>query len=460
MNYTTDALNDQIKSLPGAEKLDVTFNQFSGYLAIDGAQPGSKKMHYWLTESMSDPSRDPLTFWTNGGPGCSGLIGAMTEMGPFRPNKDLTLSLNPYAWNQKANMVYIEQPCGVGFSYSDEEADYKADDASAAADNYALIQAFLTRFPQYSQSSLYITAESYGGHYMPTLAKEIVDQNTAGKNPKLNFKGFAVGNPFTMVYSGLPASLETYWGHQVVPKPMWDNYTATCIDPKVPRLEKCEDLLLEMMGKTRDMNPYALDYPVCTEKSAAKYGSHQSWLMMRNAMKASGVSERVLKALKMSDSDVYVPCADDYASNYLNQANVKEALHVKSDISWIDCSHTLKYSQTDSFNSMVPYYQYLINGNYGLDILVYSGDDDSVCGTVGTQKWIWSLGYDWYRPYWVPYKIDGQLGGYLTKFNNNTRLAFATVHGAGHEVPTYKGQAALFLFNAYLSGALTNPQSQ
>ncbi len=57
-------------------------------------------------------------------------------------------------------------------------------------------------------------------------------------------------------------------GHQVVPKPMWDNYTATCIDPKVPRLEKCEDLLLEMMGKTRDMNPYALDYPVCTESES------------------------------------------------------------------------------------------------------------------------------------------------------------------------------------------------
>ena len=47
----------------------------------------------------------------------------------------------------------------------------------------------------------------------------------------------------------------------------------------------------------------------------------------------------------------------------------------------------------DSATSMVPVYQYLIDGGFGLDILVYSGDDDSVCGTVGTQSWIWDMGY-------------------------------------------------------------------
>jgi len=136
---------------------------------------------------------------------------------------------------------------------------------------------------------------------------------------------------------------------------------------------------------------------------------------------------------------------------------VNTALHVKSDISWIDCAsvQTLSYDQTDGAKSMVPYYQYRIDGNYGLNILVYSGDDDSVCGTIGTQSWIWSMGYESLKPDWVPYKVDGQLGGYLTKFKS-TGLALATVHGAGHEVPTYKPEAALWLFNAYISGVLTS----
>jgi carboxypeptidase C (cathepsin A) len=61
---------------------------------------GSKMMHYYFVESMNDPVNDPISFWTNGGPGCSGLLGFFSEQGPFRPNSDMTLSLNPYAWNK------------------------------------------------------------------------------------------------------------------------------------------------------------------------------------------------------------------------------------------------------------------------------------------------------------------------------------------------------------------------
>lgn len=73
--YTPEALADQITNLPGAEKLDFGFNQFSGYLTVDG----TKQMHYWFVESMEDPANAPVSFWTNGGPGCSGLIGFLTE---------------------------------------------------------------------------------------------------------------------------------------------------------------------------------------------------------------------------------------------------------------------------------------------------------------------------------------------------------------------------------------------
>ena len=122
-DYTPEALKDQVLNLPGAEKLDVNFNQFSGYLNING----TKNNHYWLVESTNNPATDPVAFWTNGGPGCSGLLGFLTEQGPFRTdNKDLTLSANPYSWNTVANMVFIEAPCGVGFSYSDNpDVDYQ-----------------------------------------------------------------------------------------------------------------------------------------------------------------------------------------------------------------------------------------------------------------------------------------------------------------------------------------------
>ncbi len=85
---------------------------------------------------------------------------------------------------------------------------------------------------------------------MPTLAQQIVDENAKGVNTALNFKGFAVGNPFTTVWSGIPASLQTYWGHQLIAKPTWDKYNNDCVNKKTPNVTivfvklKCYSLFL------------------------------------------------------------------------------------------------------------------------------------------------------------------------------------------------------------------------
>ena len=158
--YTSRALEDQIVNLPGMAGIQdlVKFNQFSGYLDINIST--GKRIHYWFVEAEKDPANAPVVFWTNGGPGCSGLIGFMTEMGPFRPQGDGSLAFNPHAWNKIANMVYLEQPSGVGFSYSDTPADYKTNDQQAAADNFATIQEFMLRFPDLANNALYTTSES------------------------------------------------------------------------------------------------------------------------------------------------------------------------------------------------------------------------------------------------------------------------------------------------------------
>ena len=127
-SYTLDALMDQVTELSGLNH-DINFNQFSGYLKLENTQ---KNIHYWLVESESNPATDPLVFWTNGGPGCSGLIGFLTEQGPFRPDINGNLQMNDWRWNKIANMVFLEQPVGVGFSYSDNSDDYKIGDDQAA----------------------------------------------------------------------------------------------------------------------------------------------------------------------------------------------------------------------------------------------------------------------------------------------------------------------------------------
>ena len=129
-----------------------------------------------LALSQDAPKDDPLVFWTNGGPGCSGLIGYLSEHGPYRAKEDLTVEKDPYSWTKVANMLYIENPVGVGFSHStggpdETNPDYMAGDYSVAKDNLQLIKEFYGRFPAFAENDFYLSAESYGGHYIPTLSK-------------------------------------------------------------------------------------------------------------------------------------------------------------------------------------------------------------------------------------------------------------------------------------------------
>ncbi len=212
ITYTESALADQVTELAGLN-YKPSFNQFSGYLQI----PNSKKnIHYWMTEAETNPEEAPLVFWTNGGPGCSGLIGFLTEQGPFYPNEKLELEPNDWAWNKIVNMVFLEQPVGVGFSWTSDSSELKIGDDQAAKDNLQSIIALLDKFPHLKSVPLYITSESYGGHYMPQLSMEII------KYGKLNFKGMAVGNPYVDYYSGVGAQMETYNNKQLLPLPLWE----------------------------------------------------------------------------------------------------------------------------------------------------------------------------------------------------------------------------------------------
>ena len=103
------------------------------------------------------------------------MLGFTQEHGPYIIDDGATkFRINDFSWNKEVNMLYIEAPAGVGFSYCLEKDECVFDDDNQAVDNlYALLYFFNYKFPERKTNNLWLTGESYGGIYVPTLAYQI-----------------------------------------------------------------------------------------------------------------------------------------------------------------------------------------------------------------------------------------------------------------------------------------------
>jgi len=286
-----------------------------------------------------------------------------------------------------------------------------------------------------------LTCVPDGGHYMPNLAREIVLKNQQGKQEHINFKGFLVGNAYTDAFTNTVAQFNRFWGDSLIPKPMYDIWKSSCTERRLRNSNNdwCNALETKFTGIAYDINPYALDFPVCTGDFSSDAGRAQrSWLL--NHIKNFTYDLRV----------AYQPCEANFLVSYLNRHDVKAAIRVPQNVVWTECSSSVNYSASDGLTPQQAIYNELIDGNYGLRILVFSGDDDSVCATEGTQDWIFSLGYE-YHDLWKPWQVNDQTAGFVTTFQGD--LTFVTVHSAGHEVPAYQPYVALELFRRFIDGS-------
>lgn len=149
------------------------------------------------------------------------MLGLFTEMGPWRPQPNGSLARNPFTWTQKASMVFIEQPAGVGFSFTTDNTLLSSyNDYHASTDNLQVLKAFFQRFPERSSNDLYLSSESYGGHYIPQWTLQVFNDPDS-ESLRSRFKGFILGNPYTN-YGALSIALANIlWGLQLVPQAAW-----------------------------------------------------------------------------------------------------------------------------------------------------------------------------------------------------------------------------------------------
>jgi len=425
---------DQITSLPGYSGT-LPSKQYSGYM---DANTG-RHLHYWFVESESSTAAtDPVVLWMNGGPGCSSLDGYFYEQGPLHfvnnPDKDapITLELNPYRWNLIANMIFLEAPVGVGFSYSDFQ--FPLNDTQTAQDNYAFLLNWFQAYPEYANNQFFVAGESYAGIYVPTLVDQIMQGNEGGKNPKINLEGFMVGNGCTGYNVGSCSNAGTeilfYFlgGHGLFTQDLYNDIVKEC-DWNNPS-DKCNALLDEMSLQVNAVNIYDIYYP-CINGGAARARSLRAPNPLLERIGVPGPVE----------------CIDGIdASAYLNQAAVRTAIHVANSSvvpEWVICAGI---NYTPNIPSLLPLYPTLIK-NYRT--LIYSGDVDACVPYYGTEQWTESLGIP-LKQGWRAWMVDQQVAGYVTTYDLNG-FAFLTIKGAGHMVPEFAPPQALAMFQRFLT---------
>ncbi|KAL1161428.1 hypothetical protein V6Z11_A07G133100 [Gossypium hirsutum] len=344
---------DKIGALPGQPN-GVDFNHYSGYVTVDSK--AGRALFYYFVESPDNSSTNPLVLWLNGGPGCSSLIGAMTELGPFRVNNDgETLFRNNFAWNNVANIIFLESPAGVGFSYSNTSSDYQhTGDKSTAKDAYAFLVNWLERFPQYKTRDLYITGESYAGHYVPQLAYTIFLNNKNANQTLINLKGIAVGNGWIDDRTNALGRFDYLWTHALNSDETNKGIHTYChyLNGKDPK--ECGNFISKAYNEFGDIDRDNIYAPLCQQDSSS---IQTSYGLVSN----------------------FDQCSKHYLYSYLNRAEIQTALHTKVS-KWDLCR---LYPWSDSPTIVLPIIKNLMAS--GLKIWLYSGDVDVVVPITSTR---------------------------------------------------------------------------
>ncbi|CAG5126180.1 unnamed protein product [Candidula unifasciata] len=168
---------------------------FSGFITTD--RKARNHLFFWFFPSSNDTNA-PLMIWLNGGPTVSSMFGLFYENGPIRTithtNGSISYERRPVSWADPFSMLYIDNPVGTGFSYSETNSSKTTQDGYSE-ELYLFIEQFYLMFPVYYTRELYIGGQSYAGKYVPAFAHQIHTRILEGTS-KIPLTGIYLGGPY------------------------------------------------------------------------------------------------------------------------------------------------------------------------------------------------------------------------------------------------------------------------
>ncbi|KAH0904987.1 LOW QUALITY PROTEIN: hypothetical protein HID58_044490 [Brassica napus] len=382
----------------------------AGYYKLPKSQ--GARMFYFFFESRKNKKDAPVVIWLTGGPGCSSELAMFYENGPFKIDKNMSLSWNEYGWDQASNLLYVDQPVGTGFSYTTDKSDIRHDEKGVSDDLYDFLQAFFAEHPKLTNNDFFITGESYAGHYIPAFAA----------------RGFAIGNGLTNPALQYPAYPDYALEMGLITQSEHD---------RLKKIVPLCELSIKLCGTDGTVSCLA-SYLVCNTLFSGVINH------------AGGVNYYDIR--KKCEGSLCYDFSD--MEKFLNLQSVRKSLGV-GDIEFVSCSTSVYQAMLqDWMRNLEVGIPTLLED--GINLLVYAGEYDLICNWLGNSRWVnameWSGQENFKATNEVPFVVDGKEAGKLKSYG---QLSFLKVHDAGHMVPMDQPEAALKMLKRWMENSLS-----
>ncbi|KAI5248633.1 pheromone-processing carboxypeptidase KEX1 [Aureobasidium subglaciale] len=382
-----------VSSLPGAP--EPLLKMHAGHIEITPEHHGN--LFFWHYQNRHIANKQRTVLWLNGGPGCSSMDGAMMEIGPYRVKPDGNLQYNNGSWAEFANLLFVDQPVGTGFSYVDTDS-YVHELEDASNQMVQFLEKFYDLFPEYKHDDLYIAGESYAGQYIPYLAEAILKRNAEKKGDKWSLAGLLIGNGWI-----------------------------STVDQSLSYLPYAKKVGLIKDG-SEGAKKVEAQHSKCIEDLDKDGKNHVD----------SRPCEAILQAILQVSNQEH-----DLAQvkPYLRRKDVTDALHISpgKTSGWAECSGQV--GNAFSARAAKPSYEILPALLEQVPILLFSGDKDLICNHIGTEElinrmeWNGGKGFETAPGVWAPrrdWTFESEPAGIWQEARNLTYVVF---YNASHMVP-------------------------
>ncbi|KAF8403168.1 hypothetical protein HHK36_011265 [Tetracentron sinense] len=390
-------------------------------------------MFWWLYKSpyrIEDPTKPwPIILWLQGGPGASGVgIGNFQEIGPL----DTDLKPRNSTWLRKADLLFVDNPVGTGFSFVEDKKLFVKTDEEAATDLTTLLKKLFNRNEKLQKSPLYIVAESYGGKYAVTLGLSALKAIEAGEL-KLKLGGIALGNSWIS-----PEDFVFSWGPLLKDVSRLDNNGMQ----NSSRLAKQIKQQLKDGHYNEATNSWSeLEDVISSSSNSVDF---YNFLLDSGAGSDSTMTTDSMERITLKRYSTYIdskrssPGGDGDIDSFMNSTIRKKLKIIPNNVEWGGQSDLVFSAlEGDFMKPRINEVDKLLAK--GVNVIVYNGQLDLICATKGTEAWVEKLKWKGLKSFLsldrspLYCKDDNTATKGFTKSLKN--FHFYWILGAGHFVP-------------------------